>query len=545
MSPDFQAVAPAAPASGLVVDESPISRYLGLQQKLDTPIARFSQQHETLDGAGVARFSTLIPTDTPGLNQQYAFEVDLDRCSGCKACVSACHSMNGLRENEAWRDVGLIHGGSVAAPYQQTVTTACHHCMDPGCLNGCPVLAYDKDPVTGIVRHLDDQCIGCQYCVLKCPYDVPKYSNDLGIVRKCDMCSQRLSNGEAPACVQACPTEAIRIVIANTEISIADAEEGKFLPGAPDPKITVPTTRYKGDRAIPENADSVDRSQLRVEHTHFPLVLMLTLAQGGVGAWWFDGLLRWAGLSKGVASSWLVVSGLFLFFAGLGASVLHLGRPLAAWRAFLGWRRSWLSREILAFGLLAPLALGYGVAGFVEFGPWGRIAALGVWFVGPLSIFSSVMVYVDTQRVSWRMSRTAVKFFSTSLVIGGAAVLLVGVLGGMHAWMVSGIAFLVVSLIGKLAWEWSILSRDQALENDDGKTARVTLGPLLSWWRMRFSVPIVGACLLMLASQLDWQAVRVAMAGFGFIAVWIGEVYERSLFFAATSTPRMPGGIGR
>ena len=43
-----------------------------------------------------------------------------------------------------------------------------------GCLNGCPVLAYEKDPVTGIVRHLDDQCIGCQYCMLKCPYDVPQ-----------------------------------------------------------------------------------------------------------------------------------------------------------------------------------------------------------------------------------------------------------------------------------------------------------------------------------------------------------------------------------
>ena len=57
-------------------------------------------------------------------------------------------------------------------------------------------MAYDKDPETGIVRHLDDQCIGCQYCVLKCPYDVPKYSERLGIVRKCDMCVGRLRAGE-------------------------------------------------------------------------------------------------------------------------------------------------------------------------------------------------------------------------------------------------------------------------------------------------------------------------------------------------------------
>jgi len=132
----------------------------------------------------------------------------LDACTGCKACVTACHSLNGLDEGETWRDVGTLFGGTGAEPVQQTVTTACHHCLDPACMNGCPVNAYDKDPVTGIVRHLDDQCIGCQYCILKCPYDVPKYSRKRGIVRKCDMCSGRLAAGEAPACVQACPNEA-------------------------------------------------------------------------------------------------------------------------------------------------------------------------------------------------------------------------------------------------------------------------------------------------------------------------------------------------
>ena len=164
-----------------------------------------------------------------------AFQVDLDACTGCKACVTACHRLNGLDddEGETWRSVGLLHGGTAEAPVQQTVTTACHHCLDPACMKGCPVGAYEKDPVTGIVRHLDDQCIGCQYCVLKCPYDVPKYNARLGIVRKCDMCHGRLAEGEAPACVQACPTQAIRIVtVATSAEATTRVDTSNFLAAA-------------------------------------------------------------------------------------------------------------------------------------------------------------------------------------------------------------------------------------------------------------------------------------------------------------------------
>ncbi len=187
------------------------------QQRSLTAVAKFAHAHEHHELPAQARhYRDLIPLSKPQAGQQYAFEVELDKCSGCKACVTACHSLNGLEEEETWRSVGLLHGGTRLQPIQQTVTTACHHCVDPGCLNGCPVLAYEKDSTTGIVKHLDDQCIGCQYCVLKCPYNVPKYSERLGIVRKCDMCSSRLASGEAPACVQACPNEAIKITLVET-----------------------------------------------------------------------------------------------------------------------------------------------------------------------------------------------------------------------------------------------------------------------------------------------------------------------------------------
>ena len=188
--------APDSQAIRTLIDE-----LLSEQARLQTPVARFSDHHDREPDLA-PHYRQLIPLTKPGAGEQYAFEVSLDRCTGCKACVSACHSLNGLDDEETWRDTGLLLGGDAAPAWQQTVTTACHHCEDPGCLNGCPVGAYEKEKDTGIVRHLDDQCIGCSYCILKCPFDVPKYSKKRGIIRKCDMCHQRLAEGEAPACVQ-------------------------------------------------------------------------------------------------------------------------------------------------------------------------------------------------------------------------------------------------------------------------------------------------------------------------------------------------------
>ena len=134
---------------------------------------------------------------------------------------------------------------------------------------------------TGIVRHLDDQCIGCSYCILKCPYDVPKYNQRLGIVRKCDMCHGRLAVGEAPACVQACPTSAIRIV----HVPAAEkVDTSDFLSVAPDPAYTKPTTRYVTNRKFPDVLVAADADNLRPQHAHWPLVVMLTLMPFAIGA---------------------------------------------------------------------------------------------------------------------------------------------------------------------------------------------------------------------------------------------------------------------
>src|SRR3954453_4072994 len=141
----------AAVASHLQSDESTlIDEFLAAQRNL-TAVDRFAEQHRAVPLRS-SYYRDLIPLSQPGAGEQYAFEVNLDLCSGCKACVTACHSLNGLDEDETWREVGLLHGGTHELPVLQHVTTACHHCLEPACLNVCPVDAYEKDSITGIVK---------------------------------------------------------------------------------------------------------------------------------------------------------------------------------------------------------------------------------------------------------------------------------------------------------------------------------------------------------------------------------------------------------
>src|SRR5262249_42030534 len=117
---------------------------------------------------------------------------------------------------------------------------------------------------------------------------------------------------------------------------------------------------------------------------------------------------------------------LFLALAALAASVFHLGRPQYAFRAFLGLRTSWLSREIIGFGLFSGLAALY--AGSYHVPPAWQVARMATGTAaalsGALAVFCSVMVYVATRRPHWRGSATGLRFFGTTLVAGTATLLL-------------------------------------------------------------------------------------------------------------------------
>ena len=158
---------------------------------------------------------------------------DATLCIGCKACEVACKSANQMPMDHA-SGIEELHGvsGVWDAPDDLNSRTlnkiklcatgdgsqggfsfvrrACMHCVDPNCVSACPVSALTKDPVTGIVRYNPDACIGCRYCQLACPFNVPKFEFDQPFPKivKCQLCTDRVSEGEVPACCAACPTGA-------------------------------------------------------------------------------------------------------------------------------------------------------------------------------------------------------------------------------------------------------------------------------------------------------------------------------------------------
>lgn len=509
-----------------------VTEALREQQTLRTPVALFAEKYDSKSVRD--RFTHLIPFSKPNLGEQYAFEVNLDACTGCKACVAACHSLNGLDGNESWRDVGLLVGLK-KQPYLQTVTTACHHCEDPACSNGCPVLAYDKDPITGIVRHLDDQCIGCSYCILKCPYDVPKFNLKRGIVRKCDMCQVRLAEGEAPACVQACPNEAIKIKV----VKLTDVpDRGQMITGAFDSSYTRPTTTYVSAKPLPESKPA-DEGQLRLDQAHTPLTIMLVLTQMSAGAFLINAVACWLEAVSLHQAGIVSLAAFIIGIAGIALSVLHLGQPLKAWRAFLGWRKSWLSREIIAFGLFAKIGALTMAAWW-----WGEfvmlrysitLAALG----GVLAVYTSVMVYVDTRRPFWSMKLTSGKFFGTMLLLGTAMP------GVVWAWMNVPAAQVAIPTALVLRWLVSLFEMREIknARRDESSpwhlSARVLTEKLPHLLHIRrIMLAIVGVVLpTVIITQIQVPLVFTLS-----VAITLAsQLIERYYFFTAACGPKMPG----
>ena len=137
---------------------------------------------------------------------------DSTMCVGCRECEKACAARWNLPYNDAIAAEDQISAHkltAIQAHGSRYSRRLCMNCNEPTCVSVCPVGAFKKT-APGPVVYDQTKCIGCRYCMLACPFQVPAYewSSRLPIVRKCDMCFDRLAAGKMTACSEACPTGA-------------------------------------------------------------------------------------------------------------------------------------------------------------------------------------------------------------------------------------------------------------------------------------------------------------------------------------------------
>jgi len=177
--------------------------------------------------------------------------VDLTRCIGCRGCQVACKSWNERRtiktrmygsftnpvhlNSECFTNIRYIEGEKESGPVWSFVKNQCMHCKDPACASACPVGALRKTEAGPVVYEFE-RCIGCRYCMIACPFDVPKYEWEKALapwVRKCTFCSERIEAGAIPACIKVCPMNVMKFgdrddILAEAEKRIKD-NPGKYI----------------------------------------------------------------------------------------------------------------------------------------------------------------------------------------------------------------------------------------------------------------------------------------------------------------------------
>ena len=146
----------------------------------------------------------------------FAILNDTTRCTGCERCVDACKVENDLGKDlpRRWKlridDLSSTRFTTIQRRDDgRPVRRLCMHCVEPACVSACIVGALQKRP-DGPVIYDGDRCMGCRYCMMACPFGIPRYEWEQPVpyVRKCILCYHRLDQGRVPACVEACPEEA-------------------------------------------------------------------------------------------------------------------------------------------------------------------------------------------------------------------------------------------------------------------------------------------------------------------------------------------------
>jgi Fe-S-cluster-containing dehydrogenase component len=186
--------------------------------------------------------------DFKGYPNSLAVLHDASLCVGCRSCESACNSVNELPPPEKpFKDLSVLDEKRRTSPKAYTVVNRydgvgekgspvfrknqCSHCLEPACASACFVSAFTKTP-EGAVVYDASVCVGCRYCMVACPFEIPTYEYDKALtprIMKCTMCYEpRVSKGKLPGCVESCPTEALSFGTRENMLKVARERIRKY-----------------------------------------------------------------------------------------------------------------------------------------------------------------------------------------------------------------------------------------------------------------------------------------------------------------------------
>jgi anaerobic dimethyl sulfoxide reductase subunit B (iron-sulfur subunit) len=443
----------------------------------------------------------------------YAFTFDASACSGCKACQEACKDKNNLPVGVMWRRVIEVSGGGWVQEgkgwtnnvFAYNLSLACNHCVHPKCAGVCPTDAFVTRP-DGIVYIDPSKCMGCGYCSWACPYSAPRYNPEQGQMSKCNFCFDNIDAGLPPSCVAACPMRVLNFVsLTPTPLPQGEGQGVRVLwelPASEHP-FPLPTNsrtephlivkpHVAMNNSLEKKISNYEEIRPRYQKSEMPLVAFTLLTQMAVGAflaaqWMTDSIPLIPYLMIGTC---LGLGGFFSF--------AHLGAKRNAWRAPFHLKKSWLSREILLFGLFGAGWL----AGFVLPEMKWITSLLGVGL-----IFSMAQVYRLHTMPAWDTWRTTAGFFITSILLG--QLLMMNLLQG-GGWGIVAVLLameLAMTLSAKPKARWTVTSLRVAL----------------------IAAAMLGAGIMLFASNLP----EVWISPILFMLVMVEEIIGRVSFYKA------------
>ena len=342
------------------------------------------------------------------------FIFDINKCVGCQACVVACQIENYTVSAIPWREVSVSNIDMHPDIPLFDVSMACNHCEDAPCMKFCPALAYTRDEATGAVLHEEDHCIGCKYCTWVCPYDAPKYNPVKGVVEKCNLCVQRVSQDLKTACASACPVGAL-------DFGFIDIEPNNDVNGFSEvgikPGIKMIPLRKKEAvlNAIDLNDQELDLYNAVRDENKTKTKISLK-DEWGLAFFTFMVSLLVAFFVADYFEVIYVNQPVFIGFgiAGMLLSSMHLGNKKKAYRAIFNIRNSWLSREILFYSLFIGGAL---VSFYFEEVQLIGILTMLSGFLALISIDNVYRVAQTTQSIKYHSASVVLTFFEISLFL--------------------------------------------------------------------------------------------------------------------------------